>query len=302
MKINPETLGYYRKRCGLSQEELGEKSRISKKSISRIESGEMKEPRARTIKLLAEALNIAEDTLSRPPDKSPEQAADASEYFYRKLTTHLSPEANLAFNFVEERYGVKSEDLIEMAPLSFLLLAEASLNWRRARNIDVKNAFDRLRHPYLEFTFALEDTEQFVGFDDSSIEEADIFGKMLQKELKSLGGNFTCYNPFIEYLKRASTKHAPSLVEIKPSDTSQTVPSYMIRTAKIEELTGGDDRARYALARGYARKGDIPAELLGDEDRDKRTDWLAKRVPEEEWTKHKAAETDLRAFLEGLGI
>lgn len=302
MKINPDTLRYYRDRCGLSQEDLAEESKLTKKTISRIESGEIQEPRARTIKLLAEALKIAEDTLSRPPDKNQEQDADTSEYAYRKLTTHLSPDANLAFAFIEERYGVKSEDLIEMAPLSFLLLAEASLNWRRARYIDFKSALDRLCHPYLEVTLDFVDTEQVVDFDSSSIKEADIFGTMLRNELKTFRGNFTCNNPFIEYLRRVAAKYAPSLVEIEPSDPSQTVPSYMMRSAKIEELTGGDDRARYALARGYALKRDIPAELLGDDTKEQRVAWLAKRVPEEKWAEHQAAKTDLRALLEKLGI
>ena len=302
MKINSEALKFHRDRCELSQEALASVSKVSKKTISRIESGTLDGNRKEAIERLARALGITHEELCRPPKEDADQAADTSESAYRKLTTHLSPEANLAFALIEERYGVKSEDLIEMAPLSFLLLAEASLNWRRARNIDVKSALGGIRHPYLEITFGIEDTEQVFEFDASSIEEADIFGENVRNELRSFGRNFKCDNPFIEYLIGVAKNHAPSLVEIVQFDTSQQLPSYMIRTAKIEELTGGDDRARYALAHGYALRRDIPAELQGDEAKEQRIAWLAQRVPDEKWEKHQKAKSAPSDYLKEIGI
>lgn len=307
MKINPDTLKFHRERCRLSQEALASVCGISKKSISRIESGSSGVNRQQIIKRLADKLGVTEQDLCQPIKETDDNFAVYEGNIFRKLTTHLSPEANLAFAFVEERYGVSSEDLIEMAPLSFLLLAEASLNWRREKLKQAEDAFDRLSHlgaafPHLSFCGGPRHEEDMLGIEQSCIDQGDVFGFQLKAEAKGFGGIEPPGNPFARYLALLAAKHARDLVEVEQYDPDAALPSYMIRTDKIERLTGGDDRARYALANGYALKRDIPAELLGDDAKERRVAWLAKRVPEEEWTKHQAAETDLRVFLEELGI
>lgn len=307
MKINSEALKFHRDRCELSQEALASVSKVSKKTISRIESGTLDGNRKEAIERLARALGITHEALCRPPEENADQGADTSESVYRKLTTHLSPEANLAFAFVEERYGVSSEYLIEMAPLLFTLLAEASLNWRREKLKQAEDAFDRLSSigaafPHLSFCGGPRREEDMLDIEQSCIDEGDVFGSQLKVEAKGFGGIEPPGNPFARYLALLAAKHARDLIEVEHYDPDAALPSYMIRTDKIERLTGGDDRARYALAHGYALKRDIPAELLGDDAKERRVAWLAKRVPEEEWTKHQAAEADLRAFLEKLGI
>lgn len=307
MNINATTLKLVREKRNLTQEALAIKSGISKKNISRIESSTTRNHRNRTIKLLAKALDIREEDLCRSPDESADKVTDTSESAYRKLTTHLSPEANLAFAFVEERYGVSSEDLIEMAPLLFTLLAEASLNWRREKLKQAEDAFDRLSRlgaalPHLSFCGGPRRDEDMLDIEQSCIDQGDVFGSQLKVEAKRFGGIEPPGNPFARYLALLAAKHARDLIEVEQYDPDAALPSYMIRTDKIERLTGGDDRARYALAHGYGLRRDIPAELLGDDAKERRVAWLAKRVPEEEWTKHQAAKTDLRAFLEELGI
>ncbi|MFZ1415625.1 MAG: helix-turn-helix transcriptional regulator [Defluviicoccus sp.] len=307
MNINPDTLKFHRERCGLSQEALADVSKVSKKTISRIERDEIRKPRRNTTKQLAQTLGIAEEALCQPPEKSLEQEADASESAYRKLTTHLSPDANLAFAFVEERYGASSEDLIEIAPLLFTIVAEASLNWRREKIKQAEDAFDRLSRigaafPHLAFCGGPRREEDMLGIEDSCIEQQDVFGSRLRAEARGFRDMATPGNPFIQYVALLAAKHAPALVEIEQFDASQTLPSYMIRTAKIERLTGGDDRARYALARGHALKRDIPAELQGDEKREQRIAWLAQRVPAEEWEKHQKAKSAPSDYLAEIGI
>ena len=57
-----EQLSYQRKRKGLSQEQLAEKTRVTVRTIQRIEKGEVT-PHLRTVKLLAAALELDVDDL-----------------------------------------------------------------------------------------------------------------------------------------------------------------------------------------------------------------------------------------------
>ena len=66
MKTDPtptfaELLRHYRERAGLSQEALAEKAGLSSHAISALERGERQRPYPNTLRLLAEALGLAED-------------------------------------------------------------------------------------------------------------------------------------------------------------------------------------------------------------------------------------------------
>lgn len=66
MQINPEAVVAARRRRGESQEELAARAGISRPSLSYIETGRVKLPHPRTVKLLADALDLAVDDITVP--------------------------------------------------------------------------------------------------------------------------------------------------------------------------------------------------------------------------------------------
>ena len=144
MNINPEMLRVLRNSRGLSQEGLAELSKVSKKTVSRIESGHIAPSKIRstTIERLAKALEVKSEDLANVPEEGRYRDPLFRAYGYRPLKTYINAATALAYEFVEYRYHVPSEWLVSMAPLFFTLLAEESLAWRRQKLAEVKEAAD----------------------------------------------------------------------------------------------------------------------------------------------------------------
>ena len=62
-----------------------------------------------------------------------------------QLSARVSHQVRLAFDLVQRRYGASTRELMVLAPLMFVLLAEGSLAWRRERLKAVEEAKDRLQ-------------------------------------------------------------------------------------------------------------------------------------------------------------
>ncbi len=69
-----------RRRTGLTQRELADKSALDRSMISKIESGQRKNVSRRTLERLAEALETSVDSLLTPP------SSDSPELAHRELT------------------------------------------------------------------------------------------------------------------------------------------------------------------------------------------------------------------------
>lgn len=65
--MEPIRLAAWRRRRYLSQDELAERSGVSKRAIVALESDQPPQPQGRTIRALAEALGIRPDDLFRAP-------------------------------------------------------------------------------------------------------------------------------------------------------------------------------------------------------------------------------------------
>ena len=291
MRIHPETLKRLRKAQGWSQQELADKAKIEKKTIGRLESANGGEARESTARLLATALKLGNPRILA---QGPEAEAVREEVSRINFDSggsgprvHLDSETALAYDLVEEHYGVDMHRLIEEAPTLFTLLAEASLAERRRRVGEAKAALE-------EFNRALPghlaDSAWAYKDEEESIERRDLFRH--PGDLEWDDPRWEDYrengNPFANFLKRLANDIEAGNGALDPADVGFD-PDMVCRGYLFPErrarLTGGSRRAEWALSHGYARLGQIPKRLRGDgeEITRERVNWLEAQMSDDEW-------------------
>lgn len=295
--INPETLKQCRKRGGLSQEGLAKVSKVSKKTIARIEAGRPS-ANSTSIKRLSDALRVTPEKLS---GQSGPDERDKRNLGYCTLRTSIDGNAGLAFQMVEKCYGISQQNQIALAPLFTALLAEGSLAWRRQKLEEAEEAANTLMdadYGHRLFVVAGARAEEGAHAERESIERRDVFGeKVMEYAADSMGIDPESTDPFTEYLKRFAGQSGAELVRI-PTETMSgsgdfyeweassqfgaSSVSYSINPEELDRLTGGDRWARTALQRGHVKIADIPEDLLDDDVSDKRIEWLGNKISQDE--------------------
>lgn len=149
--LNPTTLKFLRKRLGWSQDRLAAESKISKVQISRWERGEVENIRPHSREQLTKALRVKWEVLTRAPQ--PEDVALGPKRIEWKGSIRSS--ARTVLPYVQARYGISEEDIIDFAPLAFLILAERSLQARQTALAEIMQSLKAVtdeanrRLPYL---------------------------------------------------------------------------------------------------------------------------------------------------------
>ena len=304
-RINPERLKEARagkdRGKGWSRRRLSDRAKISTRQIARIEASETDVAvRETTADRLAKALQVSVQTLAgdKPlahgqQDKPPvrDQRSSPPEV---QIGCKIDPHILLAYDLVKRRYGPTYTDIIYLAPLLFVLLAEGSLAWRRQRLKEIEETFEHLSstlHKHLFFARAAvwrysvtqaKDTEQ------ASIERADLRGNMIRDELDiGLDGWEDPYeaNPFVDYLAKLSKDLALDDLEIghvsvednwlgREDNPSAWKADYSLCGKELREIAGNSWKAKGALRQGDVRLSDIPEELMAEERKDERVEWL----------------------------
>ena len=316
MSIHPETLKLHRTLRHLSQADLATASKVSKKTISRIETGEAKPDgiRQNTVERLAKALDSTPEALARSPQADRQDARSVDDRLrsirMRKIVDIIEQGKALEYELVAQRYDIPMRALLEIMPLCFTLLAELSLKKRRQRLEDLAEAFDgyttllpkHLPHGHVAYS----DFEKATGDEEDSIASNDLFGaKMPEDGFSSAyehGFDPESSNPFYDFLYELADDLDPEIVELDGVLNSYLLPEYSVCNGDLERLTGGARRADYALLRGYAHVADIPKKLRGDDASAERTAWLEDHVPEEKWEEEEKSHADFSARLADLGI
>ena len=304
MQINPETFKKLRKKNGFSQQTLADATTkgVSKKTIARIESGKGGETRGSTVQELAKALRVKPEILAREPDSDVVKEAELQKHGLRQVKLVLDGETSLAYDLVEEQYGVETRQIIKAAPMLFTILAEMSLAERRRHAKEAKAALEAFEprmvgfytntDDYLEADIADYDCSSFdIGMVvllyglDSSYGRRDLFrkywGEMFEESVEG--------NSFSDFLKQLARELGPDNDAIDPEKIhfgSDTFFDHGPLFKKYRKsLTDGSARADYALSRGYTNIGKIPKELRSeDEDvTSERVKWLEAKVPDEDW-------------------
>lgn len=293
MKIHPETLKRLRKAQGWSQQELADRAKIEKKTIGRLESANGGEARESTARLLAGALKLGNPRILALGPESEAVREEVSRINFDSggsgPRVHLDSETALAYDMVEEHYGVEMQRLIEEAPMLFTLLAEASLAERRRRVEEARAVLE-------EFNRALPghlaDSAWAYQEEEESIERRDLFrhpGDLewddpRWEEYRERG------NPFSNFLKGLAENLDADNGALNPADV-EFDPDISCRGYLFPELrarlTGGSRRAEWALSHGHARLGRIPKRLRGEgeEIARERVNWLEAQITDDEWAK-----------------
>lgn len=294
MQIHPQTLHELRRARKLSQQDLAELARVSKRTVARIEaqrqSGVPVPSNQRTAPALARALKVDVEVLASEPGADRDTALQSAGY--QRVAAVLSPETALAYRMVEHKYGVPREWIFEMAPLFFGLLAEGSLDWRRQMLDELSAAAEQFetlerRAGHLAFAYPLVTVETGLAEEQHSLEAKDLFGDRVGVEPMSVGFDRSRYNPFADYLRQlAAAIGDRDAIEIEAGrelwNMGGRAPGYRIAGADLDAITGKDMWAERALLSGLVNIADIPAHLRGDDARVERISWLAGHVPEED--------------------
>ncbi|MCY4381711.1 MAG: helix-turn-helix transcriptional regulator [Nitrospinae bacterium] len=314
MKIIPETLKHWRKKRGFSQQKLAEEAGIDQKTVARIEIGKGGETRSDTAKRITDALRVKPETLAEAPDADARRDEEVRKkfgagVFNRKL--RLDGDDVIAYDLVQDRYGVGMYDLIKIAPLTFSLLAEKSLAERRCR----LKAMEESKNDFSEHIRWMPDYETVLSTERGSLESRDLFGRHIA--LPSLGhdmqswGSVESYffedarSPFLDFLIKQAESLGPDNEAIDPEEIENfgnfdDLPRFNLFEKYRKSLTGGSARADYALTRGKVRIGQIPKELRGeDEDvTSERVKWLESKVPDENWAEYEAEQIRIKKLLD----
>jgi transcriptional regulator with XRE-family HTH domain len=298
--IHPGALRAFRERKHWTQEQLAEatkgKDKVSLPTIKRIEGKKdgTYAANGRTAEALAKALGVSLANLAAAPAPETDREEVLRKFGYRPLRTMVDAETALAFNMVQHLFGIPIKSQIEMAPLFMALLAEGSLAWRRKRVAEIEEAASHLHSlggGHLSFAFSAYRAQDGAAAERQSIEKLDLFGEHVSDDTFDLGFDPSKNNPFADYLEDFARDVAATTVTFDNSlgwKTSEGLPNYRIGVELIEQITGEDPDAEYALLRGHAKLKDIPEDLIGDDKRDERVAWMISRIPEQEFAARKA--------------
>ena len=245
---SPERLRVYREGKGLSRAELAHKSGVSERQIARLETSRKMAHRS-TLDALAGALGI--DVRMLEGDR------EAQEPDSVQFGAKVSPLLRLAYDLVGQRYGPTRKEIIELAPLLFVLAAEGCLAWRRRRLKEVEKALDRLEElgneNQLYFARYPGRIEDGYFAEEKSIAKNDLLGDLVRTDetVNSMGfsvDDLFAVTPFADYLrKQAKDLEIGGIVDFFPeTDMDATVgfetiwgaEPYIVCYDHLAKLTG----------------------------------------------------------------
>ncbi|MHA6689433.1 helix-turn-helix domain-containing protein [Devosia sp. A449] len=282
MKVIGSILREARRRAGLSTQELADKSKISQKQITRLEGAEHHGGvRERTVKQLADVLRISAKVLDGsdplpPPVPQPGKVA---------VSNVISHSSRLAIDLLSRRYGVSASEVINLAPLMFVLLAEGSLAWRRKKLEEVEAAADRLadlaKTSHLAFAHAAYRVSDAANGERSSIQEADLFGGHLDDDAYHFGYDPRTGSPFAHYLAALAADYDSSVISVDEvgGEEDGKYPSYSVCDEDLAKIAIGSKWGQLALRFGHARLDEIPKDLWSDDREKDRAKWLDDKMP-----------------------
>ena len=292
MKIDPDRLRSLRRKKGLSRPELEERSEISVRTIQRLElePDRCRTSREDTVNRLAKALDVDAGVLTGELPLPKFDEAPASDPERVQIGAQIAPKVRLAYDLAKRRYGVNITDIINMAPLFFVLLAEGSLAWRREKLEEADSHWQQVSSGHGIFGAALTVAEMESVAEEDSIAKADLFGDHLVDTDEHLGTDYfggapfdpAKGNPFANYLcKLTHDLDLPGIIDVEGDNLrygSLEFPGYDICRDELDRIANGSSNARRALETGCARLSGIPGDLMAEEAGEERAAWLEEKL------------------------
>lgn len=294
--IDPERLKQARKLRGLTQGELARRARknqtpLNKQTVYRLERPLGKgraAVRRETIERLARALDFEPEVLTgeKPiPLDASELSAPVDEAAYQLKVRVDAPNRN-AFELVARRYRVSVSKIAQIAPLLFVIIAEANLNHRRKKLDEFEDALARVAEAKQDFPhLQLQTDEQEKGIraERASIKNRDLFGR---EKFDPYGVSQFLEegedNPFAAYLKALALTAGRDDTTVRAFGPTST--DYRVCRSEAIDLADGDEQLAQWLL-----NGEVPIHRMprGLKTIDERIEWMrqnkisVRKVPEE---------------------
>ena len=204
-------------------------------TVSRWERGSTRHIRPRLRDALCIALRVEWKELSEPPGKPKDS-------WVRTKQISVDMDVRNSLQLVAERYGVRMQQVLELAPLLFVLVAERSLIWRRKRLKEIaevwskaddalKNKCGHLGGIVTARDFSAE--EQFAE-EEKSLGRRDVFGRSIEYEFWQEGDE----GPFLHFVHKLMKDLPEGAVSYIESSDGDTIDAYEVASDTLEKCTG----------------------------------------------------------------
>jgi transcriptional regulator with XRE-family HTH domain len=230
--INPATLKHLRKLRGLSQQDLANRVNCKKDTISRWERGLHLDVRRREVRHeLAKALRVEWPVLTKPIEPG------LTEDKPKTLKVKVSRSLNNKLALLESRYhlaGLHRSDIIELAPLLFLIVAEGSLLKRSRKLDDFENAINEANEAMPHLALQSEELKEMLNAENWLIDENDIDGGLCEGRLD---------NPFFDHIRDLAEGIPESALSQLTYEPNTGEISYELDDKTLRRKTGLTDSA-----------------------------------------------------------
>ena len=288
MKIDSDRLRTLRKLKKLSRPDLERASGINMRTIQRLENEPDKSNTTRedTVNRLAKALEVEPGVLTCELPMPALDEAPENESF--RIGARVTSKVRLAYDLIKRRYGVNTNDLVNMAPFFFTLLAEGSLAHRRNELEEADSHWQQITSSHRVFGTAIALAEMNSVVEEESIRKNDIFGEHLLSDSYGMTDNAfdpSEDNPFAGYLcKMAADLDNPGAVVVDGSQLDFRLefrfPHYGVCDDVLDEIANGSPIGRAVLEMGFLRTSEIPQDLMAKDKDAERQKWLEERMLE----------------------
>lgn len=237
--VHPERLRQTRIMRRLSREALAAKAKLTAKTISRLEKGNEARPiRQANLERLARALDVAVGVLTgeeRMPLIAGHLGTATEEAAYQ-LNVRVDGAVRNAFELVARRYGVSVSKIATLAPLLFVILAEASLKHRSKNVEDCRTKYEEYLEAKSQIPYHIPAYElgSEIEAEERSIGKNDIFGRTIWNTAPD---NWDRGNPFATYLQ-ALTAGRDNIIKINAVGPKST--DYRVCRLEAVELAGDE--------------------------------------------------------------
>jgi transcriptional regulator with XRE-family HTH domain len=248
--INPDRLRFWLNKCRLSQKELAAKIGTDVGTVSRWKTGKTRKIRSNKLAKLCEVLGVTQTELCADGPLS--EAGDAAPR--GQVTMMLDTACRNALALVARRYGVTRQQIVEVAPLLFAIMAEQSLAERRNRLDGYHDAAPShlrgsLRGPYDE------DDNELLDAEERSIRQRDLFAS----HVVDRDENHHKSNPFAVFLSKRLSE-----TDLKKGNgvtwEEDEAPRYQIGIEELIDLLGKDEDACKLVLSGEVALAEMPGD------------------------------------------
>ena len=302
--INPQALKAARKRRGMSQEQLANAIReiakgCTKDTVSRWERGKSRRVRPHLRKALCDVLRVKWEQLTQPTDQPKDILGDAT------TKVSIRKDVRSSLQLVAERYNVPPQDVLHLAPLLFLIVAERSLMERKRRLDEIDAALEEMKQKLREncahlgeiITSSSVSAEEQLGEEKRSLSKRDVLGRTIKYECWQEGDE----GPFVHFVRDLAKDLPKDAVASLDSSDGDMIERYQIADDTLRECTGiSEEEKPGQKLLDYIRRGAIDfAECLrvkGNGDDENYRQWLSEELSRAEAESRRRLEEFMNNF------